>query len=509
MQTVPAELREIAGVLRRRGAALVAVAVAFGLISFALLAPAVSGTLALFLKRTGKASVGNFEIAAFLLSPTGFAAVVGVAALAITTVYLRLAAFQTALARPRLTWWQVILSLVRHLAPVLVLGVRQALWLFAVALPFAAFIGGVYLLLWRGKDLNALMVMKPPVFWWGAGIAGALLLVYALLALRLLIRWMFALPIVLFGNGATPAQAMKLSADMTRGGVMRLAGSLAGWLAIMLVGSFVVLLPLMWASNLILGGIGTSLAVVLPTTAAILAVHGAVAALLDVISVSSFSALVLSLYRSHGGSVPRPEGTGRGAAADPADTPAVRWSGTSVGLILLLLAVWAAHALLSLPHLNEDIEITAHRAGGGVAPENTIAALTHAIRDGAEWAEIDVQRTSDGALVIAHDYDFVRIGGPARKIADMTLEEVRTVDAGRHFDPQFAGEKIPTLDEFTSAAGAQIRLNIELKPHGDADVEPLTRGVVEAVRRAGIVDRCRLCSQSYEACSLPANSSRG
>jgi glycerophosphoryl diester phosphodiesterase len=502
MEAVRRRIAAIFTLLKGRWDTMVVLAVAFGLLSFAIVAPAISGTLALFLRSTGKASVGNFEIASFLLSPAGFAAIIGVGALLIATAWLRVAVFQTALGDRRLTWWQVVLSVARRLPRVLELGLRQAIRLFLLALPFAAAVGAVYLTLWRGRDLNGLIVMKPPVFWWGAVIAVALVAAYAVLAVRLLLRWSLALPALLFEPGVAPARAMSLSVERTRGRLMRTAGAFLLWLGAMLLLATAVFLPLRLLAAVLLGGLGSGLPAILAATALLLGLHAAVAALLDIIGISSFAALFLSLYRDMGGASEAAAHRQTVAVLDPADTPRMKWSGVTVGLILLLLAAWAAQRLLSLPRLSERLEVTAHRAGGGVAPENTIAALERAIRDKADWAEIDVQLTRDGAMVIAHDYDFVRIGGPATKIQDMSLAEVRAVDAGRRFGSQFAGEKVPTLDEMTSAAGTRIRLNIELKPHGAADVEPLTRGVLEAVRHAEMVDRVRLCSQSYDAMQL-------
>jgi glycerophosphoryl diester phosphodiesterase len=73
---------------------------------------------------------------------------------------------------------------------------------------------------------------------------------------------------------------------------------------------------------------------------------------------------------------------------------------------------------------------------------------------------------------------------------------------GTPFGPQFAGERIPTLAEILAAAGDQIQLNVELKPHNKQDAEELTRRVVAALGEAGLVGRCRLCSQSYESLQL-------
>jgi glycerophosphoryl diester phosphodiesterase len=148
------------------------------------------------------------------------------------------------------------------------------------------------------------------------------------------------------------------------------------------------------------------------------------------------------------------------------------------------------------------MQITAHRAGAAEAPENTLAAIRKAIEAGADWAEIDVQRSADGALVVLHDSDLRRVGGVPTRVAEMTLAQIRTIDAGSRFGEEFAGERIPTLNEMIAAAGNRIRLNIELKPHGKDDVAPLVEAVIATARDAAILGRCRICSQSYEGVRL-------
>jgi glycerophosphoryl diester phosphodiesterase len=95
-----------------------------------------------------------------------------------------------------------------------------------------------------------------------------------------------------------------------------------------------------------------------------------------------------------------------------------------------------------------------------------------------------------------------RIGGGNRRVADLKLEELQALDAGTSINPKFAADRVPTLEEMLSTAQGKIRLNVELKPHSAADAKPLTEQVVQAIRDAGMVDQCRICSQSYEGIQL-------
>jgi glycerophosphoryl diester phosphodiesterase len=136
------------------------------------------------------------------------------------------------------------------------------------------------------------------------------------------------------------------------------------------------------------------------------------------------------------------------------------------------------------------------------APENTVSALKRAIDDRADWAEIDVQLTSDKALVVMHDIDLARVGGGNRRVDQATFSEIRELDVGSPFGPQFVGERIPSLKEILTAASDRIRLNVELKPHSTPDGQELTRRVIAELREANRIGRCRLCSQSYESLQL-------
>ena len=89
----------------------------------------------------------------------------------------------------------------------------------------------------------------------------------------------------------------------------------------------------------------------------------------------------------------------------------------------------------------------AHRGGSEEAPENTLAAIQNAIDHGANYIECDINRTIEGVVVCFHDKDVSRTTDGEGLLAEMTLAEVKELDAGSHFDVSFAGEAVPTLEE--------------------------------------------------------------
>ena len=490
--------------LRERAGTVLAFALAFRALDVVLLGPLVAAALRLFLLRWGRASVGNLKIAAFLLSPVGLAALVAVGGVALVGLYLELAGLTRLLGDRRLAWWQGLTGPLGALPRLVRLGVRQLGVLLLLAAPFLAAIGLVYGSLWRGRDLNGLIVLKPPVFWAGAGLAAALGAAYAALAFRLVLRWLLAVPIVLFEPGTRAVEALRLSADRTEGRRATLAAAVLTWAALHALLSAAVLGLLRAGSGWVLGRVGPRLAVALPATAGLLALHALVVAALAILGTVSFAALLLALYRwadgagIAGGREPGATAAGpRGRPGEHGDTAIVGGLAVLVGL-----TVATGVGLLRRLSLEDRIEITAHRAGATRGPENTVAALRRAIADRADWAEVDVQRTADDALVVTHDTDLARLGGGPRPVGRATLAEIRALDIGTPFGPEFAGERVPTLEEVLEAAGDAIRLNVELKPHGPDDEGPLTERVVAAIRRAGMVGRCRVCSQSYAALQL-------
>jgi len=139
----------------------------------------------------------------------------------------------------------------------------------------------------------------------------------------------------------------------------------------------------------------------------------------------------------------------------------------------------------------------AHRGASGHAPENTMAAFERCIELGATAIETDVQMTSDGSLVLIHDESLARTAGSPKLVKDVTLEELRRLDAGSWFDPAFRGERVPTLRELLELVKPySLLLNLELK-NGVVPYPGLEEAVVEEIRRFGMSDRVILSSFNH------------
>ena len=149
--------------------------------------------------------------------------------------------------------------------------------------------------------------------------------------------------------------------------------------------------------------------------------------------------------------------------------------------------------------LNEDllyeVQITAHRGSSRTAPENTIPALQAAADELADYAEIDIQETKDGVMVLFHDSTLKRMAGIEKSVKSMTWDELKDIDVGTRFSGEFKGTTIPTLEEALEFSRGHLKLNIEIKYMGASSSLP--EKVAECIERMGWTEQCVVTSTSY------------
>jgi len=128
------------------------------------------------------------------------------------------------------------------------------------------------------------------------------------------------------------------------------------------------------------------------------------------------------------------------------------------------------------------MKIIAHRGARASEPENTVRAMNKAFECGADAVEVDLRFTCDHKLVVIHDDTLERTTNGTGKVSDMTIEQLRALDAGK-------GERIPELSEALSVAKRYSRpLVIELKEEG------MEWQVLEEVTEAGLGDKVIISS---------------
>ncbi|BAK15246.1 glycerophosphoryl diester phosphodiesterase [Solibacillus silvestris StLB046] len=137
--------------------------------------------------------------------------------------------------------------------------------------------------------------------------------------------------------------------------------------------------------------------------------------------------------------------------------------GTGMALSLLLSPFSQSFAEEPTVGERKQVSNVAHRGATAYSPENTIAAFDLAVDMKADYIEIDVQRSKDGELVLIHDTTVDRTTDGTGKVGDLTLEQLRSLDAGSWKGEQFAGEPIPTFEEILDLYRGKVGILIELK----------------------------------------------
>jgi glycerophosphoryl diester phosphodiesterase len=122
------------------------------------------------------------------------------------------------------------------------------------------------------------------------------------------------------------------------------------------------------------------------------------------------------------------------------------------------------------------IYVVGHRGAAGVEPENTLRGFRYAIELGVDFVECDVHLTRDGHLVVIHDETVDRTTNGTGKVSEMSLHEIRELDAGK-------GERIPTIGEVLDLVKDRVKLLLELKGEG------VERKAVEAVVSRGMEEQ--------------------
>lgn len=472
---------------------------AYGILFFffnsLLLTPAFTFLFALLIRSRGDRVVTNDEILGFFLSPIGAGAILLVFLAVFTTVMTQQAGLVIIYASLRgsrpVGSLRALLAMVLKIPGMLLINGIRAVLLLLILLPFAAIAAVVYLRFLSGYDLNYLVQVRPPAFWWAAAGGGVLAVVAVLCVLTVHTRVFFAPPAYFFG-GFSPLAALRQSALLARG----YTGPL--------VRLFLIWIVAVGALNLLLGSVlerlgpavlplaGTRLEVVVAVIALVLTVQGLAHAALNVFTfgVNAIGVARAYLFVTSEDSLDIPEAS---LAVDPRRRR-LGWTAATLACLVLVGAGATAFGLLEQGDLRDSVSVAAHRGSSRAAPENTLAAIERAVEDGADFAEIDVQETADGEIVVIHDTDLRRIAGLEGKIWEVTYEEIRHLDAGSWFSPDFAGERIPTLDEAIALADGRIGLNIEIKLTGHE--RGLVQGVARLIEESGFETQCIVTSMN-------------
>ncbi|MGD9350335.1 MAG: glycerophosphodiester phosphodiesterase, partial [Desulfobacterales bacterium] len=393
----------------------------------------------------------------------------------------------------RISISQVLGEQLAHFPALVRLGMLQAAGFLAAGIPFVLGIGLVYWLL-LDFDIYFYINVKPLRFWIALIIAGAISAAYLLLATWLYVRWLFSIPMLVFEN-TLPIEALKKSWQQTRGRFRQFAFPLAIWWVVLLISSFATTWLLRAAAAQLLDHTGLTLKTVLPIVLITLALMTFLDVIWLIIAKTVHVMLMADFYlETSAGEQKLSAPIARTAKLSPM---AIRRIGWGVAGVALIMGIVAGAVFLQGFNIDRTVEITGHRGSKVRAPENTLSAVRHAIAEGADFAEIDVQTTADGVVVLFHDADLMRVASLPRRLRDLTYRELQDIDVGSWFSPQFSDERIPTLQEVIDLVRGRIKLNIELKYTWPDPT--LTEKVVNIIRQNGFSSKCVVSSLNFSA----------
>jgi glycerophosphoryl diester phosphodiesterase len=491
-KTIGVLCRDVSRVLRESIGQIITTHLAYVALSVALFTPLVGIVGQFLLGLSGQSVLSDLDIAYFFLTPLGMAALILFAALLMTILVFELASLMAISAGSVQGLHIGIMSSLyftaRRAKRIFLFATRLIIRVLVIILPFLAVGTAIAWFLTTDHDINYYLSEKPPVFLAAVVIIGLLLLTMFAVLIRKLLAWSLALPLLLFTD-VSPARSFVESENLIQKHKLLFLMALGIWaLAGLLLGAVVLgsvhflgarLVPLFFDSiNL--------LALVLGGLVALLSLGNL---LVTTLASGTFACLLVVLFDQYGPAL---------KAIDLANSKqGRRWRVTVPRFVLLLIGFTVVAVLFGTWLMNgiqtrDDVAVIAHRGAAGKAPENTLASVRQAMKDGADWIEIDVQESMDGEVVVIHDSDFMKLAGKDLKVWDSTLKELREIDVGSWFGPEFSAERVPTLTQVLEETRGQSRVLIELKYYGHD--QQLEQRVVDIVEKAGMVNEVAVMS---------------
>lgn len=450
---------------------------------------------------------GNEELISWFLSPAGLFYLFTIALLIMTGVVVRYAGFYQIISDDLRGEPISVKVIALHIAQrIHILMKLCAFTMIATAIALIPLLAGLYLCysIWlSGFDINYYISTTPPE-WYRALIAGGIWGGTWLLGVLAVVSWTLpALPAYLDGN-KTIRESLQESWSVSYTQMLRflkmIGVVLLFWFVIRVM-SDAILLTIFGTIAETMHSHFDSLRMIAVVTAAYIIFALFIGTVISFIGFSLLSAIVTKFYFKDS-----PENVN---IVVPGFQSLIRktfaifgWWFTPLRMAVLILTVTAGSLAVSFFLIGEssdqsDVQIIAHRANAMGAPENSIAALDNTISLGADMAEIDVQLTRDGNVIVHHDADFMRSAGDPRRLSDVSFDEIASLRMHSNLDLPESMLRIPTLGDFLNMSRGNIVLMIELKYYGFNS--ELAEKVIELIRDHEMEEQVLLMSLSLEA----------
>ncbi|MHC4985520.1 MAG: glycerophosphoryl diester phosphodiesterase membrane domain-containing protein, partial [Planctomycetota bacterium] len=383
----PGLFREVTGSVRRSLKAIVVYEVYFRILIIAVIGPAVSFLALKLVSSSGGPVISNEQIAGFILSPAGAIGLLFVGACVLAIAFAEQAGLLLLVsAADRGRTPRTMNTLVRTLKLLprfALLGLLQLAIAGIVAVPAVVAVFLIHGAFLSDHDINYYIAARPPEFIAAVASAAVVLIALAAVALTLFARWVFALPLVVFG-GLSPRQALRQSGILTRGRKRKILLLLGGWLVVSSAGAAAVMALLRYVSGPLLATATHRVATQLAILGAVLTAHTAVSLIISALTASVVAALVWRLYLRAA-----PEAKASPLTPDtPSDETPGRWAAVGVWVVIVSVPIVAAAGIWRLSTTMKGaatVAVTAHRGASRDALENTLSAIDLAIEQGADW----------------------------------------------------------------------------------------------------------------------------
>jgi glycerophosphoryl diester phosphodiesterase len=461
------------------------------LLSWGLLSPFVSWLLSLLTVGPGDPMIGNAELIDWLLSRSGLTFLALGGSLVLMSVVVQLVGLIWIVRQKEQAGIQslkeALIRLFYAFPGLFQFCVNVFLLCVLLLIPLVSGLGAVYFIFLNAHDINFYVTAKPPAWTWALFLAGLWTVLWLSAAGGLLVRWIYLLPLWL--SGVRPfRKALGSSWGMTKDVFWRLSGLTGLCILFWTLAQVVAAQGLILATRPGITFFGENLWGLFVVVCVYLGLTTILSLVIHFVGAGWIVCTLMACYQDHSLSLidhPPPEVLPVGEKK-PIRRSHNRLSRYIVlGNLVVLVAVSIGFTGWLIEERNppsEPILIIAHRAGAHHGPENSLAALKTAIAQKADYAEIDVQRTLDGSVVVVHDQDLMRLARDPRRIRETTYHDLSQVDMGSGFHKDFRDQRLARLSDFLSAASGKIKLLIELKYYGTDSL--LAEETVNIVRQA-------------------------